>query len=203
MNFAKQRSVGAAIAVWLFAAALLVVAGIAVAEDGQPASGGATETAPPAASPAPPAANKPGFLHELWQWWDNSISGLGARMQDARSKVENLNQKSTDAVKGAASATQDAVKSTAEATKGAASTLMRLPNTRVIEIRERCTPAPNGAPDCQAAAANACRGKGFNTGQPLDVVSAEKCPPAALLSAQRPGGLDCPVETVVSRAVCQ
>jgi hypothetical protein len=203
MNFAKPRSVGAAIAVWLFAAALLVVAGIAVAEDGQPASGGATETALPAASPAPPAANKPGFLHELWQWWDNSISGLGARMQDARTKVENLNQKSTDAVKGAASATQDAVKSTAEATKGAASTLMRLPNTRVIEIRERCAPAPNGAPDCQAAAANACRGKGFNTGQPLDVVSAEKCPPAALLSAQKTGVLDCPVETVVSRAVCQ
>lgn len=203
MNFAKQGSVRAAIAVWLFAAALLVVAGIAVAEDGQPASGGATETAPPAASPAPPATNKPGFLHELWQWWDNSISGLGARMQDARSKVENLNQKSTDAVKGAASATQDAVKSTAEATKDAASTLLRLPNTRVIEIRERCTPAPNGAPDCQAAAANACRGKGFNTGQPLDVVSAEKCPPAALLSAQKTGVLDCPVETVVSRAVCQ
>jgi hypothetical protein len=203
MNFAKPRSVCAAIAVWLLAAALLVVAGIAVAEDSQPASGGATETASPAASPAPPAANKPGFLHELWQWWDNSISGLGSRMQDARSKVENLNQKSTDAVKGAASVTQDAVKSTAEATKGAASTLMRLPNTRVIEIRERCTPAPNGAPDCQTAAANACRGKGFNTGQPLDVVSAEKCPPAALLSAQRPGNLDCPVETVVSRAVCQ
>jgi hypothetical protein len=203
MNFAKPRSVCAAIAVWLLAAALLVVAGIAVAEDSQPASGGATETASPAASPAPPAANKPGFLHELWQWWDNSISGLGAQMQDARSKVENLNQKSTDAVKGAASVTQDAVKSTAEATKGAASTLMRLPNTRVIEIRERCTPAPNGAPDCQTAAANACRGKGFNTGQPLDVVSAEKCPPAALLSAQRPGNLDCPVETVVSRAVCQ
>ena len=133
---------------------------------------------------------------------DNSITGLGARMQDARSKVENLNQKSTDAVKGAASATQDAVKSTAEATKGAASTLLRLPNTRVIEIRERCTPAPNGAPDCQTAAANACRGKGFNTGQPLDVVSAEKCPPAALLSAQKLGELDCPVETVVSRAVC-
>jgi hypothetical protein len=205
MNFATPRSVCAAIAVWLFAAALLAVAGIAVAEDGQPASGAATETAPPppAASPAPPAANKPGFLHELWQWWDNSISGLGARMQDARSKVENLNQKSTDAVKGAASATQDAMKSTAEATKGAASTLLRLPNTRLIEIRERCAPAPNGAPDCQTAAANACRGKGFSTGQPLDVVSAEKCPPAALLSTQRPGELDCPIETVVSRAVCQ
>jgi hypothetical protein len=142
-------------------------------------------------------------LHELWQWWDNSISGLGARMQDARSKVENLNQKSTDAVKGAATATQDAMKSTAEATKGAASTLLRLPNTRLIEIRERCAPAPNGAPDCQTAAANACRGKGFNTGQPLDVVSAEKCPPAALLSTQKPGELDCPIETVVSRAVCQ
>jgi hypothetical protein len=191
--------------VWLFAAALSVAAGIAVAEDGQTTpSAGAPNSAPAAAaSPAAPAAGKPGFLHELREWWDNSISGLGAKMQDARSKVENLDQKSTEAVKGAASATQDAMKSTAEATKGAASTLMRLPNTRVIEIRERCPLAPNGAPDCQTAAANACRGKGFSTGQPLDVVSAEKCPLASTLSAQKPGDLDCPVETVVSRAVCQ
>ena len=214
MNFGKPRSLCAAAAAGLFAAALSVAAGIAIAEDSQTPSAGAPGSAPAAAAspasppatpvaPAAPAASKPGFLHELREWWDYSVSGLSAKMQDARSKVETLNQKSTDAVKGAANATQDAMKSTAEATKGAASTLMRLPNTRVIEIRERCPPAPNGAPDCQAAAANACRGKGFGTGQPLDVVSAEKCPLAALQSAQRPANVECPVETVVSRALCQ
>jgi hypothetical protein len=207
MSFDKPRCFCPAAMVWLFAAALSLAAGIAVAENGQTPSAGAPDSAPGAATssaaPAAPAAGKPGFLHELREWWDYSISGFSAKMQDARSKVETLNQKSTDAVKGAASATQDAMKSTAEATKGAASTLMRLPSTRVIEIRERCPPAPNGAPDCQTAAAGACRGKGFSTGQPLDVVSAEKCPVASALSAQKPGDQDCPVETVVSRAVCQ
>jgi hypothetical protein len=178
-------------------------------------SGAPAASAPPAA-PAPsaasapasstasaPPADRPGFLHQMREWWEKSISGLSAGMQDARSKVENLNQKSTEAVKNAATATQDAMKSTADATKGAASTLLKLPNTRAIEIRERCPPAPNGAPDCQTAATNACRGKGFSGGQPLDVVTAEKCPPAAMLSAQRPGETECPVETIVSRVLCR
>ena len=166
-----------------------------------PATAPSAATVPSTAS-APPA-DRQGFLHQMREWWEKSISGLSAGMQDARSKVENLNQKSTDAVKNAAAATQDAVKSTAEATKGAASTLLKLPNTRAIEIRERCAPAPNGAPDCQTAATNACRAKGFSGGQPLDVVTAEKCPPAAMLSAQRPGETECPVETIVSRVLCR
>jgi hypothetical protein len=208
-------------------------AGIAAAEDGNAPPTAANQPAPPAPAPpaaapaaaapaasaasappgasapaaatatAPPTADRPGFLHQMREWWDKSISGLSAGMQDARSKVENLNQKSTEAVKNAATATQDAMKSTAEATKGAASTLLKLPNTRAIEIRERCAPAPNGAPDCQTAAANACRAKGFSGGQPLDVVTAEKCPPAAMLSAQNPGETECPAETVVSRVLCR
>jgi hypothetical protein len=185
--------------VWLLAAALAAAAaGVAVAEDTPAAR--ATETGAAAAST--PNANRPGFLHQLWEWWDSSVSGLSAGMQGARSGVENLNQRSTDAVKNAASATQDAMKSTAEATKGAASTLLQLPSTRMIEARERCPLAPNGAPDCQTAAANVCRGKGFGSGRPLDVVSTEKCPPAALL-AQKPGEVVCPIETVVSRVMCQ
>jgi hypothetical protein len=209
MNFGKPCSCRRAAGVWLLAAALAAAAaGMAFAEDNEASSARATEAAPAAAAPAAsagpaaPTANKPGFLHQLWEWWDYSISGLSAGMQGARSGVDSFNQKSTDAVKNAASATQDAMKSTAEATKGAASTLLRLPNTRMIEVRERCPLAPNGAPDCQTAAANACRGKGFSGGRPLDVVSAEKCPPAALL-APKPGETSCPVETVVSRVMCQ
>jgi hypothetical protein len=215
--FAKLRCLWRPAMVWLLAAALSAAAiGIAVAEDSHAPPGGAAAQQPPAMpapaeytapSPAlplqPPVANKPGFLHELGGWWDQSIAGFNAKVQDARSKFWDLNQKSTDAVKGAATATQEAVKSTTEATKGAASVILRLPGTRVIETRERCELAPNGAPDCQAAAAAACRGKGFSSGKPLDVRSAENCPTATLLSGQKPAEGACPVETVVSRALCQ
>jgi hypothetical protein len=70
-------------------------------------------------------------------------------------------------------------------------------------VRERCEKAPNGAPDCEAAAANGCRAKGFAGGHPLDVRTAEKCDTTNLQAGQIPGQRACPVETVVTRAVCQ
>ena len=192
---------------WLLAASLsAAAAGIAIAGDGQApaadtAAGNVVQQAPE--NPAPPAlsrsfpgqpppVNKPGFLHELGRWWD-----------DARSKFEDFKKKSDDAAKDAAAATQDAMKNAAEASRDAATAIVRLPNTRVIEVRERCQAAPNGAPDCQAAATNACRGKGFNIGKPVDVRSSENCPPAVLQSGQRPAEGECPVETVVLLAACQ
>ena len=192
---------------WLLAASLsAAAAGIAIAGDGQApaadtAAGNAAQQAPE--NPAPPApgrsfpgqpppVNKPGFLHELGRWWD-----------DARSKFEDFKKKSDDVTKDAAAATQDAMKNAAEATKDAASAIVRLPNTRIIEVRERCQAAPNGAPDCQAAATNACRGKGFNFGKPVDVRSSENCPSAVLQSGRRPAEGECPVETVVLLAACQ
>ncbi len=63
--------------------------------------------------------------------------------------------------------------------------------------------AGNGAPDCQTAATNACHAKGFSTGQPLDIRTAEKCTASLWVSGQNPGSTDCPVETVVLRAACQ
>ncbi len=206
VSFGQSRF-GAAAMVWLLAIVLSVAAaGIAAAEDGPapPAGPSAVQQPPEKPAPAAPApASKPGFLSALHDWWNNSIAGFSAKVQDARSNLDNLNKKSTDAVKDAAAATQQAMKSTAEASKDAAAALLRLPNTRLIETRERCANAPNGAPDCQAAATNACRGKGFGTGQPLDVRTTEKCPAAVLLSGQKPGETDCPVESVVTRAVCQ
>jgi hypothetical protein len=209
VSFGQSRFCAAA-TVWLLAAVLFVAAaGILAAEDSPapPAGPSAVQQPPekpaPAAAAAPAPASKPGFLSALHDWWNNSIAGFSAKVQDARSNLDNLNKKSTDAVKDAAAATQQAMKSTAEASKDAAAALLRLPNTRLIETRERCANAPNGAPDCQAAATNACRGKGFGTGQPLDVRTTEKCPAAVLLSGQKPGETDCPVESVVTRAVCQ
>ncbi len=191
----------AALAALLAAALSASVPAIAVAGDNQTAPAAAA-TAPPAPSP-PPAANKPGFLHELGSWWNGSITYFSAKLNDARGKVEDLGKTSKEAAKGAAAATQEAMKNAVDVSKDAAGVVVRLPNTRLIEMRERCVKAPNGAPDCAAAAANGCRAKGFTGGTSLDVTTAENCPAPTLLSRQEPAKGECPVETVVTRAVCQ
>ena len=149
------------------------------------------------------AANKPGFLHELGSWWNGSIAYFSAKLNDARGKFEDLGKTSKEAAKGAATATQEAVKNAVDVSKDAAGVVVRLPNTRLIEMRERCDKAPNGAPDCATAAAKGCRAKGFTGGTSLDVTTAENCPAPTLLSRQEPAKGECPVETVVTRAVCQ
>jgi len=185
----------------LFAAALSAsVPALAVAGDDQTAPAAAA-TAPP--SPAPPAANKPGFLHELGSWWNGSIGYFSAKLNDARGTFEDLGKTSKEAAKGAATATQEAMKNAVDVGKDAAGVVVRLPNTRLVEMRERCDKAPNGAPDCAAAAANGCRAKGFTGGKSLDVMTAENCPVPTVLSRQKPAEGECPVETVVTRAVCQ
>lgn len=95
------------------------------------------------------------------------------------------------------------MKNAVDVSKDAAGAVMRLPNTRLVEMRERCDKAPNGAPDCAAAAATGCRAKGFTGGKSLDVTTAENCPAPTVLSRQKPNEGECPVETVVTRAVCQ
>ena len=149
------------------------------------------------------AANKPGFLHELGSWWNGSIGYFSAKLNDARGKFEDLGKTSKEAAKGAATATQEAVKNAVDVSKDAAGVVVRLPNTRLIEMRERCDKAPNGAPDCAAAVANGCRAKGFTGGKLLEVSSAINCPTPTALAQQKPEQVECPVETVVTRAVCQ
>ncbi|MGD0334114.1 MAG: hypothetical protein ABSA90_12805 [Xanthobacteraceae bacterium] len=200
MTRVTPKTVWTATLAALLAAALAAsVPAIAAAGDNQTAPGAAA-AAPP--SP-PPAANRPGFLHELASWWDGSIAYFSAKLKDARGKVEDLGKTSNEAAKGAATATQQAMKNAVDVSKDAASAVVRLPNTRLIEMRERCDKAPNGAPDCAAAAANGCRAKGFTGGTSLDVTTAENCPAPTLLSRQEPAKGECPVETVVTRAVCQ
>ena len=171
---------------------ILALASTSFAED-QPAPAGAP---PPAATspfpPQPPPADKPGFLHELKGWWDNSLGFFGKGME-----------KSGDVTKGAAGAAGDAMKGAVEATKNAATTIVKLPGTRMIDMYVHCEKAPNGAPDCETAAANACRAKGFGGGHPLDVRTEQKCDAATLASGQPPELRNCPVETTVTRAICQ
>jgi hypothetical protein len=204
-------------------AALVAPAAIAVAEDALPpsASGPGAGQFPPPQAPAsvpargefpvqPPPAEKPGFIYEFGRWWDSTrgkFEELGkqsdAAAKDAATATQGAVQGAAQATKGAADATENAVKSAAEATKNAANTIFRLPGIRVVEVRQRCNIAPNGAPDCRTAATTACRTKGFTSGNPVDVRSSQNCPPAVWLSGRNPDAGECPEETVVLMAACQ
>jgi hypothetical protein len=187
-------------------AAIAVVASAAAASAQtapQPAAAAApAQGAPPAAAPAPAAAPvpqaqgarnefpaqpapayRPGFITQFGQWWD-----------ETRGKFDNP--------QNAANATQDAMRNAAAATKDAMTAIVRLPATRMVELHARCELAPNGAPDCRQAAANACRAKGFSSGDPIDVRSSENCPASVALSDRQPAAGECPTETVVLAAAC-
>lgn len=176
---------------------------LAPAASGAPAASTAAAGAPgqPAASasafppqPSPPA--KRGLLNDIGRWWTDSFSALNTKIDDFHKKSKDAATATQEAVKNAASAT-------ASATKDAATAIVRLPATRVYEVHERCVVAANGAPDCQAAATSACRAKGFNSGQPLDIRSSQACPPAVMLSGRTPVEGECPDETVILRTLCQ
>jgi hypothetical protein len=206
MSRSNRRCARVAALSWLYAAALLLVAAPplaaqepAPAAPPPPAQSPDVPPATPRAAPSfpaqPPPAT-PGVLQEIGRWWQDSVTNFNAGMKDAQGRIDDYN---AQAAQQAAAATQEAMKNAADA----AIAVVRLPNTRVIEARERCAAAANGAPDCRAAATAVCRGKGFQTGQALDIQSAQKCPASAWLSGRVPGPGDCPLETTVTRAVCQ
>ena len=212
----KLRSISAKAALWLSALGLWGVLLSGVAATAAPTDGSlppaaadaaavqiaqqASAAVPTAPAPVPqaqstpglfptqpPPAVRPGFIYAFGRWWDT-----------ARGKLDDLRKQSN----GAAQATQDALKHAAQATKNAATVIARLPASPFIEINERCAIAPNGAPDCRTAAANACRSKGFSGGHPVDVQSSENCPPAVWMSGREPAAGQCPEETVVLLAAC-
>jgi hypothetical protein len=67
----------------------------------------------------------------------------------------------------------------------------------------KCNNAPNGAPDCLAAANALCKAKGFDSGKSLDMTTAEVCPAKVLMSGRSGAPGECKDETFVSRALCQ
>jgi hypothetical protein len=154
---------------------------------------------PPAAAATPQAAaEKRGFFDDLTRWWNNSVADFNAKLKEQQSKLDDFNKKSAEAAKDAATATQQAMKNAADA-------MVKSTTSKVIEIHAPCAIAGNGAADCASAAANACKGKGFSDGAPLDVRTAEKCNASLWLQGQgqRPANAECPVETMVLRAACQ
>jgi hypothetical protein len=194
----------AAPAAWAQAVPPAIGVGPAQAAPVEPATPAPQQQSAPAGFPAqPPGAEKSGFIAELGRWWDDTRHKLGTLPPPpGLPPPPPLPPPPDDAAKNAAAATQDAMRNAAEATKDAVNAIARIPATRMVEVRALCPLAPNGAPDCRQAAANACRGKGFSSGDPIDVRSSENCPPAIVLSGRQPSAGECPTETVVLAAAC-
>jgi hypothetical protein len=162
---------------YLFAAGLVLVSALAVAQD--------------QATPSQKARESEGFLAAVSRWWKEQTATVNSSLEDARKKVESFS-----------SAAGDAAKTTVEGAKDAAGAVVRIPEARAISGHEKCQLAPNGAPDCVAAANTMCKAKGFGSGKSLDMTTAEVCPAKVYMSG-RSTGPECTTDTFVSRAFCQ
>ncbi len=87
--------------------------------------------------------------------------------------------------------------------KGATDTLGRYARPNVASGRVVCLIAPNGAPDCKAAADKLCQSKGFASGNSIESDAAENCPARVLLSGRPPEPGECRTDNYVTRALCQ
>jgi hypothetical protein len=146
---------------------------------------------PPAALPPNPTY-QPGFIDVFGRFIGESAAKLNSQLKSTNETLGDLGNQTSDAAKGAVGTAKEA-----------AGTIIGLPNARIVTGRERCAAAANGAPDCRSAADAACRSKGFASGKSLDTQSAQKCPARVWLSGHLPREGECPLETFVTRAVCQ
>jgi hypothetical protein len=176
----------ATIARAVVAACALCLAATASAQDLRPPGDiPSQQPSEPAANPPPNSGSAPGFVDTIGHWLNEGTTRFKSDLQGAQATFDQLGKETRDAAKDATDA------------------VVGLPNARVVTVRERCAVAQNGAPDCQAAAAAACRGKGFQTGKSLDTQSEHKCPAQVLLKGRAPSDAECPTEIFVTRAVCQ
>jgi hypothetical protein len=163
-------------------AGFLLGVGSALAQEAKPPS--EVPSAAPAAPESTPS-RQPGFVDTFGRWMEEGAANFRSGVKDAQDKFDKLSKEASDA------------------TKEATGTVVGLSNSRVLNVRERCAAASNGAPDCQTAALAVCRGKGFTTGKSVDTRSEQKCPPRLLLQGKPPNDADCATETFVTRAMCQ
>ena len=167
------------------ACALVLMVAALAQEAPAPGSPAAPPDANPPAAPVPNPAFRPGLIDAVGRWFEEGADKFKSGIKDAQEKLDAMGSKARDAA------------------KDATGSVMSVPNAKPISARERCAPAPNGAPDCQTAAATLCRGKGFQTGKIIDTQSEQKCPARFLLEGRAPNATDCPTETFVTRAMCQ
>ncbi|MSP46491.1 MAG: hypothetical protein EXQ83_11705 [Xanthobacteraceae bacterium] len=168
------------------AAGLLLLAPLALAQN-----------APPPDAPPP----KQGVFESIGRWFDQSVTNFRDHLRGAKRKMDDLGDDAAANSKDFNDKAAEAGKNAADATRRAVDAVAKLPTARMMQGHERCITAPNGAPDCLAAAEVLCRKHGFATGKSMDFTSAEECPARALLG-QTPRG-ECTTVTFISRAICQ
>lgn len=150
-------------------------------------------TIPVTASAQDPRAKpeEPGLFESIGRWLERQGDNIGSSFKDAGKGVENFGREAGVAAK-----------STVDGARDAAGAVVRIPAARVLKGHEKCRLAPNGAPDCVAAATAICKKHGFESGSSADMTTAEVCPAQVYLSG-RSSGSECRTETFVSRALCQ
>ncbi|MFN3347742.1 hypothetical protein [Pseudorhodoplanes sp.] len=161
---------------------------------------------PPDALPQPQdrveeqRAKPEGFFDALGRWFDKSARDFKAKADEGNAKFRASVEENNARWRELNQRTEKAAREAAARQKEAAEAFKSLANTRMIEGRQVCEVAPNGSPDCQAAAEVICKAKGFNTGKSADITTTRKCPARALLARNE---RDCRTETVVIKAACQ
>lgn len=160
---------------------LLPAAALAQTAGREAASAGTTPSQPPTPQPDPATALLGTVLQGGSQFMQQGVATMGAGF-------------------GQMVGTGDA----AEAARTAANGFTRLPTTGISAGHERCTIAPNGAPDCLVAARTLCRAKGFTAGTSVDFITVENCPPQYRTTRRDdiPAGT-CTMEHYVTQALCQ
>jgi hypothetical protein len=165
-----------------------------------PASLMAQAASPPVA-PAPAPEQKPGMFEAIGRWFDQGASNFREHLQGAKRRMDDLSDEAATNSRNLTRGAADATKGAAEATRSAVDAMTKLPTARVMSGREKCTVAPNGAPDCVAAAEQLCRKHGYASGKSMDFTSAEECPAKVYLGSG--SASDCQTVTFISRAMCQ
>jgi len=143
-----------------------------------------SEPAPPPTAP-PGRDENPGLLNEMGKLFDKSRSMLPT-LKSPSETFDDWNARAKDATKNA----------------GDSLTRFAKPSSSITG-RMGCPIAPNGAPDCKAAADKLCQTKGFKEGKSLDVDSAEKCSAKVYFPGYKRQPGDCRTENYVTRALCQ
>jgi hypothetical protein len=144
-----------------------------------------------AQEPPPTNSEAPGFIAAVNRWFSEQAETIASTFKNAGKHVESFGDHASDAAR----TTYSGAKDTADA-------VARIPGTRILSGHARCQIAPNGAPDCLAAADAVCKANGLVSGKSLDMTTSEVCAPEVYL-AGRNSGPGCHTETFVSRALCQ
>jgi hypothetical protein len=183
-NSFSGRSAASSLLACVVAGAILLTAAMALAQERSSNQEGANKN-------AQASAEEPGFFGGIVNWFDRQASSIGSHLKGVGSQVENFGHEAGVAAK-----------TTVDGAKGVGDAVVKIPGARLVRGHEKCQTAPNGAPDCLAAANAMCKSKGFESGKSADMTTAEVCPAQVYLSG-RTTGEGCHAETFVSRAFCQ